>query len=82
MYGPNKDNQAVYQSLSEAIKWYKNHSVVVVGDWNRVLDSQLDCCNYKQNNNPKAKEAIENMISELELTDVWRENNPQCKCYT
>ena len=22
------------------------------------------------------------MILELELTDVWRENNPQCKCYT
>ena len=22
------------------------------------------------------------MILELELPDVWRENNPQCKCYT
>ena len=71
VYGPNKDNQAVYQSLSEAVKCYKNHSVVVVGDWNLVLDSQLNCCNYKHTNNPKAKEAVENMILELELTDAW-----------
>ena len=53
-----------------------------MGDWNLVLDSQLDCYNYKHINNPKAKEAVENMILELELTDVWREKNPQCKRYT
>ena len=82
VYGPNKDNQAVYQSFWSCRMLQKSYSVVVVGDWNLVLDSQLDCCNYKHNNNPKAKEAIENMISELELTDIWRENNPQCKCYT
>ena len=38
VYGPNKDNPAFYQSLSEAVKRYKNHTVVVVGDWNFVLD--------------------------------------------
>ena len=79
---PNKDNPAFYQSLSETVKCYKNHNVVIVGDWNLVLDSQLDCYNYKHIYNPKAKEVVENMILELELTDVWRENNPQCKRYT
>ncbi len=82
IYGPNKDNPAFYQSHSETVKRYKNHNVVVVGDWNLVLDSQLDCYNHKHINNPTAKEAVENMILELELTDVWRENNPQCKRYT
>ena len=53
-----------------------------MGDWNLVLDSPLDCYNYKHINNPKAKEVVGNMILELELTDVWRENNPQCKRYT
>ena len=53
---------------------------MVLGDWNLVLDSHLDC--YKHINNPKAKEAVEYMILELELTDVWRENDPQCKCNT
>ena len=63
IYGPNKDNPAFYQSLSETIKRYKNHNVVIVGDWNLVLDSQLDCYNYKHINNPKAKEVVENVMS-------------------
>ena len=67
---------------SETVKRYKNHNVVIVGDWNLVLDSQLDCYNYKHINNPRAKEVVENMILELELTDVWRQNDPQCKRYT
>ena len=53
IYDPNKDNPAFYQSLSETVKRYKNHNVVIVGDWNLVLDSQLDCYNYKHINNPK-----------------------------
>ena len=44
------------------------------------LDPQLD--NHKHINNPKVKEAVEKTIIELELTDIWRENNPQCKRYT
>ena len=43
VYGPNKDNPAFYQSLFETVIRYKNHNVVIVGDWNLVLDSQLDC---------------------------------------
>ena len=78
IYIPNKDNPAFYQSLSETVKRYKNHNVVIVGDWNLVLDFQLDCYNYKHINNPKAKEAVENIL-ELEFTDVWRDKNPQCK---
>ena len=66
----------------ETVKCYKNHNVVIMGDWNLVLDSPLDCYNYKHINNRKAKEVVGNMILELELTDVWRENNPQCKRYT
>ena len=42
IYGPNKDNPAFYQSLSETVERFKNHNVVIVGDWNLVLDSQLD----------------------------------------
>ena len=69
----------VFLKLSNATK---NHNVVVVGYWNLVLDSQLDCYNYKHINHLKAKEAVENTILGLELADVWRENNPQCKRYT
>ena len=71
----------LYQNLTELIK-HQNHNVIAVGDWNLVLDPQLDCYNYKHLNNPKAKESVDNMMSELELRDIWRENNPDCKRYT
>ena len=56
---------------------YKNHNVVSAGDCNSVLDPKLDCYNDKHISNPKAEEAVEKMILELELTDIRREHNPQ-----
>ena len=68
IYGPNRDTPVFYQNLTELIKQYQNHNVIAVGDWNLVLDPQLDCYNYKHVNNPKAKQSVDNMMSELELT--------------
>lgn len=82
IYGPNQDSPSFYQSLTETIKKFNNNNVIIVGDWNLVLDQELDCYNYKHINNPKAKEKVDWMILELGLTDIWREGNPQCKRYT
>ena len=81
VYGPNRDTPAFYEELTEMVKEYQNHNIIIVGDWNLVLDPQLDSYNYKHINNPKAKESVENML-ELGLTDIWREANPDCKRYT
>ena len=82
VYGPNRDTPAFYEELTEMVKEYQNHNIIIVGDWNLVLDPQLDSYNYKHINNPKAKESVENMMLELGLTDIWREANPECKRYT
>ena len=79
MYDPNRDNPDFYQNLTALIKQYQNHNVIAVGDWNMVMDA--NCYNYKHVNNPKAKQPVENMMLELDLTDIWRENNPDCKRY-
>ena len=52
------------------VKEYQNYNIIIVGDWNLVLDPYLDSYNCKHINNPKAKE------SDL------REANPDCKHYT
>ena len=75
----NRDNPELYQNLTDVIKQYQNHNVIAVGDWNMVMDAHLDCYNYKHVNNPKTKQSVENMMLELDLTDIWRENNPDCK---
>lgn len=82
VYGPNKDDPAFYDDLTQRIKRYKNNNVIVVGDFNIALEQEIDCFNYKHANNPKAKKALEEMMLELVLTDVWREGNPDCKRYT
>lgn len=82
IYGPNRDNPKFYESLKERINNYDSQNLLLVGDWNLVLDPYLDYDNYSNINNPKAKETVENMIIELNLTDVWRENNPQTKRFT
>ena len=65
-------------NLTDLIKQYHNHNVIAVGDWNMVMDANLDCHNYNHVNNPKAKQSVENMMLELDLTDIWRKNNPDC----
>ena len=38
------------------------------GDWNLVLDPNTDYCNYKHVNNPLARDRVEDMILNLDLT--------------
>eukprot|EP00745_Piridium_sociabile_P031241 TRINITY_DN51755_c0_g1_i1.p1 TRINITY_DN51755_c0_g1~~TRINITY_DN51755_c0_g1_i1.p1 ORF type:complete len:116 (+),score=8.16 TRINITY_DN51755_c0_g1_i1:65-412(+) len=56
--------------------------MIIAGDWNLVINPTLDYNNYKNNNNPKAQETVINIMSDLELVDVWRENNPEVLRYT
>ena len=82
IYGPNKDDPAFYEELSNRIKNYGNNNVILVGDFNMVLEQEIDCFNYKHINNPKAKKVVEDMMQDIPLTDVWRESNPESRRYT
>ena len=82
LYGPNRDNPEFYVNISEKIRQYDKNGIIFTGDWNLVLNPHLDYDNYKNINNPKAKEAVDDMISEFSLADVWRESNPQLKRFT
>ena len=59
VYGPNRDIPGSYKDLTEPFKEYQNNTITV-GDWNLVLEPQID--SYKDINNPKAKESVENMM--------------------
>ena len=82
VYGPNKDDPNFYNELKEKIKNYQINDIIAVGDWNIAMDPDLDCQNYVKINNPKAREALEDMSVDLGLADVWRENNPDLRRYT
>ena len=61
---------------------YNTSSIVIVGDWNLTLNPELDCKNYKNINNPRARNEVLRIMNELNLYDVWREENLEEKLYT
>ena len=52
------------------------------GDWNFVLDQDLDYNNHLHINNPKARKVILDYIVEEHLLNVWRVSNEDSRKYT
>ena len=72
VYAPNKDSLQFFVSLLDNA--VQSNKVVIMGDLNLVLDTDMDRCGVKCNNN-KAKEILIEEMAELMLTDVWRDRN-------
>ena len=51
----------------------------MVGDFNLVMDPKMDYYNYLHVNNPKAREKVIEIVSQLNLTDIYRELHPDNK---
>lgn len=82
LYGPNRDNPEFYVGLEERVNEVGFENVIMGGDWNLVLNFVLDYFNYKHYNNVKAKEQVHNLITNLDLVDIWREINPELRRFT
>lgn len=52
------------------------------GDWNLVLDAEMDSFNYVHINNPKARNVVLNLLEEDNFIDVWRVMNENTRKYT
>ena len=48
-----------------------------MGDWNLLLEPEVDGINYKNVNNQNAS-----MLAELNLYDIWREGHPEERKFT
>ena len=82
LYGPNSDKPNFYENLQKRILTYGNRDILIVGDWNLLLDPTKDGLNYKHINNPNARQAVLRLMTELNLFDVWREENIEQRLYT
>lgn len=82
IYGPNRDNPEFYERLNTIIKNFSCANIILTGDWNLVLDPSKDYENYKTVNNLKAQEKLLQIINDLNLCDIWREMNPECRRFT
>ena len=59
-----------------------NADFIICGDFSLVLDPEKDSSNYKNINNPKARDRLIEYLEINHVTEPFRENNPQLKRYT
>ncbi|KAJ8028408.1 LINE-1 retrotransposable element ORF2 protein [Holothuria leucospilota] len=76
IYGPNTDRPSFFHEIQEVVEDFNTVHCIIVGDWNVVLNPDLDTMNYLHVNNPRAREAVIQLMNELNLFDVWRVFHP------
>jgi len=47
IYGPNQDTPSFYENLKNSLLKIGNEKIIIVGDWNMLLDPEVDGKNYK-----------------------------------
>ena len=72
IYGPNKDTPLFYKNLMTILNDFSQHNMIFGGDWNMVMQSDQDTVNYRNINNPKSREVLNEIIDKYCLTDIWR----------
>lgn len=81
IYGPNRDDPHFYSSaLADIIPF--DIPVIIAGDFNLVLNPEVDSYNYKHVNNPDSREIVLDMLIDYNMVDVWRELNLEDKQFT
>ena len=81
LYGPNQDNPAFFQQISNYIGEIGNN-IIMCGDYNCVINPDLDYYNYKHVNNEKARNKVPEIIDTKYLLDPFREKFPSLKKFT
>ena len=82
IYGPNTDCPSFYHRLFNIIDRIGNASYMICGDFNLVIDPDMDYFNYKHVNNKKARETLLEIIETRQLIDPFREFFPDKKLFT
>ncbi|RUM94294.1 MAG: hypothetical protein DSZ28_03935 [Thiothrix sp.] len=59
-----------------------NKELLLGGDWNLVLNPDVDYMNYRRMNNRKARLVVLKEIDNLDLGDIWQFQHPNERGYT
>jgi exonuclease III len=74
VYGPNNDiPPQFFESIQAHIDDMQCMNIIWCGDFNLVLNPDLDCYNYKCVNNPKARNKVLELIESNGYVDPFRQ---------
>ena len=72
IYGLNNDNPQFYEQMKQKIEEYQNDHVIICGDWNMIMDVEMDSFNYVKINNPRARQSVLQLLDQENFIDPWR----------
>ena len=67
LYGPNEDRPQFYENLKQKIDEFETEQVIICGDWNLILDPEMDSFNYLHVNNSRARRFVLNLTDDDNL---------------
>ena len=82
LYGPNTDKPIFYEKVRKTLDNFGNDKIVICGDFNLVLDPDLDYDNYIHINNPNARNKLIEIIQNKGLIDIFRDLHEDKRKYT
>ena len=82
IYGPNNDNPQFYEQMKQKIEEFQNDHVIICGDWNMIMDVEMDSFNYVNINNPRARQSVLQLLDQENFIDPWRLMHENKKQYT
>ena len=81
IYAPNKDDPIFFQNIREQMTMFRCEETILGGDFNLVMDVKKDKRGGKSTTHRNALKVIQNIRDNLDLTDIWRDLNPDGRRY-
>lgn len=81
IYGPNVDSNKFIKTLAEIIDFDDPTPIILCGDFNFVMNVQMDWKNKNSYNHVNMLNAWKAILSEYDLLDVWCMCNPNLSHY-
>ena len=83
--GQNKDDISLFNKLQLYMTENEDSFIlyfIIGGDFNTVLNPEIDKLNGRQDTHKKCNLKINNIIDTIELADIWRIQHPDTRTYS
>lgn len=81
VYAPNNDEPKFFQNLFFSVASLSG-LCIITGDFNCTLNPTLDKSSGIDQSHSKSREVIKQFMKEMNLIDIWREENPNSKIFS
>ena len=82
LYAPNEDNPEFFCSIFCALKDFECESLVIGGDFNCVLNPELDKAGGRPDTKVNTRNKLLKLMEDNNLVDIWRLFYPDTRQYT